>query len=65
MCFYWFEDAGDRWKVTSEIKGTRGFALVGVIGLYAPQVLGVGYEAIQYIPSISRRLGRERRSCPP
>jgi len=46
---YWFEDAGDRWKVAPEIKGACGFALVGVIGLYAPQVLGVGYEAIQHV----------------
>ena len=46
---YWFEDAGDRWKVAPEIKGAGGFALVGVIGLFAPQVLGVGYEAIQHV----------------
>jgi CIC family chloride channel protein len=46
---YWFEDAGDRWKVAPEIKGACGFALVGVIGLYAPQVLGVGYEGIQHV----------------
>ncbi len=46
---YWFEDVGDRWKVAPEIKGACGFALVGVIGLYAPQVLGVGYEAIQHV----------------
>jgi len=46
---YLFEDAGDRWKVAPEIKGACGFALVGVIGLYAPQVLGVGYEAIQHV----------------
>jgi CIC family chloride channel protein len=46
---YWFEDAGDRWMVAPEIKGACGFALVGVIGLYAPQVLGVGYEAIQHV----------------
>jgi len=46
---YWFEDAGDRWKVAPEIKGACGFALVGVIGLYSPQVLGVGYEVIQHV----------------
>ena len=46
---YWFEDAGDGWKVAPEIKGACGFALVGVIGLYAPQVLGVGYDAIQHV----------------
>jgi CIC family chloride channel protein len=46
---YWFEDLGDAWKIAPEIKGASGFALVGVIGLFAPQVLGVGYGAIQHV----------------
>ncbi len=46
---YAIEDLGDAWKIAPEFKGAAGFALVGAIGLYAPQVLGVGYGAIQHV----------------
>ncbi len=46
---YAIEYLGDAWKIAPEFKGAAGFALVGAIGLYAPQVLGVGYGAIQHV----------------
>ncbi len=39
----------EAWKITPEIKGAVGFGLVGAIGLFAPQVLGVGYDVIQHV----------------
>ncbi len=46
---YVIEDAAEAWKITPEIKGAVGFGLVGAIGLFAPQVLGVGYDVIQHV----------------
>jgi CIC family chloride channel protein len=46
---YAFEDAADRIKAPAWIKGFAGFALVGAIGLAVPQILGVGYGAMQHV----------------
>jgi CIC family chloride channel protein len=43
---YGLEDAFDRLKAAVPVKAMVGGALVGVIGIWAPQVFGVGYEAI-------------------
>ncbi|PWI54691.1 chloride channel protein [Sulfoacidibacillus thermotolerans] len=40
------EDLLERWDVPFWIKNIAGGALVGVLGLLAPQVLGVGYPSI-------------------
>lgn len=46
---YFIEDAAEAWKIVPEIKGALGFAIVGAIGLFAPQILGVGYGAIDHV----------------
>lgn len=46
---YVLEDAAEAWKIAPELKGAVGFGLVGAIGLFAPQVLGVGYDVIQHV----------------
>jgi CIC family chloride channel protein len=46
---YLFEDLADKIAIPAALKGALGFAAVGVIGLFAPQVLGVGYESIQHV----------------
>ena len=46
---YGFEDAVDRIKAPAWLKGFAGFALVGAIGLAVPQILGVGYGAMQHV----------------
>ncbi|HSG81850.1 MAG TPA: chloride channel protein, partial [Gemmatimonadota bacterium] len=43
---YSAEDLFDRLKITPPIKAAIGGALIGCIGIFAPQVFGVGYEAI-------------------
>ncbi len=44
---YFFEDTFEKFKIPAWVKGGIGFALVGVIGIWIPQVFGVGYESIQ------------------
>jgi CIC family chloride channel protein len=46
---YFLEDAADAFKIAAPLKGALGFACVGAIGLFAPQVLGVGYESMQHV----------------
>ena len=46
---YLFEDGAERIKMPAALKGALGFACVGIIGLFAPQVLGVGYDGIQAV----------------
>jgi CIC family chloride channel protein len=46
---YLFEDLAEKIAIPSALKGALGFAAVGAIGLFAPQVLGVGYESIQHV----------------
>ncbi|UCC48135.1 MAG: chloride channel protein [Gemmatimonadota bacterium] len=43
---YGTEDLFDRIKLAPPLKAVIGGALIGVIGIWAPQVFGVGYEAI-------------------
>jgi CIC family chloride channel protein len=44
---YAIEDAVERLKVPAPILGAIGFGCVGAIGIVAPDILGVGYEAMQ------------------
>ncbi|MHB8146662.1 MAG: chloride channel protein [Vulcanimicrobiaceae bacterium] len=46
---YYIEDAFDRVKLPQWSKGAIGFAGVGAIGLWFPQVFGVGYDSIQQV----------------
>jgi len=44
---YAFEDLADKIPIKPWLLTPIGFSLVGVIGLWLPQVFGVGYEAIE------------------
>jgi len=44
---YKSEDIFDAWKIPSYIKPAIGGLFLGAIGLYFPQIFGVGYEAIE------------------
>jgi CIC family chloride channel protein len=46
---YAIEDRMDAIKLQPWVKGAIGFGLVGVIGLFFPQVFGVGYDSIQQV----------------
>jgi CIC family chloride channel protein len=46
---YLFEDGADRIRLPAAAKGALGFGCVGVIGLWAPQILGVGYASMQHV----------------
>lgn len=46
---YACEDGADRIPAPAWLKGFIGFALVGVLGLFIPQILGVGYGAMQHV----------------
>jgi len=46
---YACEDGADRVKLPAAVKGFMGFALVGAIGVVVPQILGVGYDAMQHV----------------
>lgn len=46
---YLLEDRFEAWKLHPILKTSAGFALVGVIGIFYPQVFGVGYEHIQQV----------------
>ncbi len=43
---YKAEDIFDAWKIPLTLKGLLGGALLGVIAIFLPQVLGVGYESM-------------------
>ena len=43
---YAFEDAFDRWRFPEYVKPVVGGLAVGVIGVWLPQVFGVGYDTI-------------------
>ncbi|UCF21023.1 MAG: chloride channel protein [Gemmatimonadota bacterium] len=43
---YSAEDAFDRLKLSPPLKAAIGGALIGAIGIFAPHIFGVGYEAI-------------------
>lgn len=40
------EDLLDKWKVPFWVKNVTGGLVIGIIGLWVPQVLGVGYSSI-------------------
>ncbi|HTX60318.1 MAG TPA: chloride channel protein [Verrucomicrobiae bacterium] len=46
---YFLEDSFERFNIPAWAKGAFGFALVGVIGIWYPQVLGVGYGPMQQV----------------
>ena len=46
---YALEDGADRMRVPAWLKGFCGFAAVGAIGIAVPQILGVGYGAMQHV----------------
>ncbi|MDQ2909025.1 MAG: chloride channel protein [Candidatus Eremiobacteraeota bacterium] len=43
---YFFEDRFDAWNVGPLLKAAVGFGAVGVIGIWYPQVFGVGYNHV-------------------
>ena len=43
---YKCEDVFNAWKFPEYLKPACGGVLIGLIGLYFPQIFGVGYEAI-------------------
>jgi CIC family chloride channel protein len=55
---YALEDGVDRIAAPAFLKGAVGFGLVGAIGLLAPQILGVGYDAMQDVLSGHVALGQ-------
>jgi len=46
---YFFEDRFEAFKIPAWVKGGIGFALVGVIGIWLPQIFGVGYVSMQQV----------------
>ncbi len=44
---YVFEDAFDRLRVTPPLRTAIGGAIIGLMGLFVPQIFGVGYEVIE------------------
>ena len=46
---YFFEDRFEAFKIPPWVKGGIGFALVGVIGIWLPQIFGVGYVPMQQV----------------
>ena len=54
---YFVEDAFERLHVPAWAKGALGFAGVGLIGIWYPQIFGVGYESIQQVLSEHVRAG--------
>lgn len=46
---YWSEDLFEAWKFPEYLKPALGGLGVGAIGLFAPEVFGVGYEAIERV----------------
>ncbi len=46
---YFVEDRFEALKIPAWIKGGIGFAMVGVIGIWYPQVFGVGYTSMQQV----------------
>jgi CIC family chloride channel protein len=46
---YKTEDIFDSWKAPVAIKGLLGGALLGAVGVYLPEILGVGYETMETV----------------
>ena len=55
---YFVEDRFEDWKIPQWVKGGIGFALVGVIGIWLPQVFGVGYISMQQVLDSHVGVGR-------
>jgi len=55
---YALEDGADRVRLPAAAKGFLGFALVGALGTFVPQILGVGYAAMQHVLDGHVGLGR-------
>lgn len=47
ITLYKTEDIFDAWKFPEYLKAAVGGLLIGLLGLYFPQIFGVGYEAIE------------------
>ncbi len=54
---YWFEDAFEAWRFREYVKPVVGGLAVGAIGLWYPQVFGVGYETIDAALAAELTLG--------
>jgi len=48
---YKTEDVFDNWQVPVAVKGLLGGTILGVLAIYLPQVLGVGYETMDTVLS--------------
>jgi CIC family chloride channel protein len=48
---YKSEDIFNSWKAPVAVKGLLGGALLGVVGIYLPEILGVGYETMDRVLS--------------
>jgi CIC family chloride channel protein len=46
---YKTEDIFDLWKIPSWLKPAMGGLLIGIIGLFFPQIFGVGYPSIEKV----------------
>lgn len=46
---YAVEDVFERYSIPAWTKGVIGFSMVGIIGIWFPQVFGVGYEHVQQV----------------
>jgi CIC family chloride channel protein len=46
---YFFEDRFEEFRIPPWVKGAIGFGFVGIIGIWLPQVLGVGYVSMQQV----------------
>jgi CIC family chloride channel protein len=46
---YGMEDFFERWKLPEYIKPAIGGAIIGCIGIFFPQIFGVGYESVTQI----------------
>jgi CIC family chloride channel protein len=55
---YACEDAADRVRLPAALKGFAGFAVVGAIGVFVPQILGVGYGPMQHVLDGHVEIGR-------
>jgi CIC family chloride channel protein len=54
---YFVEDAFERLRFPAWAKGALGFAGVGLIGIWYPQIFGVGYDSVQQMLSEHVRAG--------
>ncbi|MGP6158923.1 MAG: chloride channel protein [Vulcanimicrobiaceae bacterium] len=48
---YFLEDRFEAWRLAVWAKAAAGFGLVGVIGIWFPQIFGVGYDSVDAVLS--------------